>query len=184
MVPTRHSITNPHPPPLQQVVGFLMPHFCLCGDTVNTASRMQSTSLPMTVQVSSSTAAMLQPAADNTIQLESRGMVAVKGKGEMETFWLRKAPSAGTTEQSPRGTSSSKRRQRFDRRMFSSTSSGGNHSPTKSLPQPPPMLPLQQQPSLPLPTEASEAELFHTINFYLGPEPIGFWFRTRMSYQW
>jgi adenylate cyclase len=54
------------------------------GDTVNTASRMESQSLPGRVQISAATRAVL----GDRYQLEPRGIIEVKGKGAMETFFL------------------------------------------------------------------------------------------------
>ncbi|HML08045.1 MAG TPA: adenylate/guanylate cyclase domain-containing protein [Xanthobacteraceae bacterium] len=54
------------------------------GDTVNTASRMESHSLPGRIQVSAATRAML----GDRFNFEPRGSIALKGKGSMETFFL------------------------------------------------------------------------------------------------
>lgn len=56
----------------------------LWGDTVNTASRMESTGLPGRVQVSEATHALLAA----HFQLEERGEIEVKGKGKMRTYLL------------------------------------------------------------------------------------------------
>ena len=56
------------------------------GDTVNTASRMESHSLPGRIQVSDATRAALR----SSINLERRGVIEVKGKGMMETYFLNK----------------------------------------------------------------------------------------------
>ncbi|XP_059058652.1 soluble guanylate cyclase 89Db-like [Achroia grisella] len=67
------------------VLGLRLPRYCLVGDSVNTASRMQTTSEPGKIQVSAQTAAEL-PAG--RFRLRRRGLIKVKGKGMMETFWL------------------------------------------------------------------------------------------------
>lgn len=56
----------------------------LWGDTVNTASRMESHSLPGRIQLPEATRQRLE----NSFQLESRGVVEVKGKGAMPTWFL------------------------------------------------------------------------------------------------
>ena len=68
------------------VVGIKMPRYCLFGDTVNTASRMETASMALRVHLSGSTAILLQE--DGGYELESRGEIEVKGKGAMETYWL------------------------------------------------------------------------------------------------
>ena len=56
----------------------------LWGDTVNMASRMESHGSPDTIQITRSTRELL---ADDFVT-ESRGLVEVKGKGEVETWIL------------------------------------------------------------------------------------------------
>ena len=55
------------------------------GDTVNTASAMESHGIPNEIQVSKASFSRL---SDHFI-LEARGLVDIKGKGRMETFLLR-----------------------------------------------------------------------------------------------
>lgn len=56
----------------------------LWGDAVNTASRMESGGVPDRIQVTRATHDLIS----DQFVLEPRGMVAVKGKGEIETWYL------------------------------------------------------------------------------------------------
>lgn len=66
------------------VIGTKKFYYDLWGDTVNVASRMESTGIDGRFQISEAT----RQAVGDEFQLEARGAIEVKGKGEMETFFV------------------------------------------------------------------------------------------------
>ncbi|XP_034741245.1 adenylate cyclase type 5 [Etheostoma cragini] len=76
-------------PVVAGVIGARKPQYDIWGNTVNVASRMDSTGVPERIQV---TADMYQVLSSYNYTLEYRGLVTVKGKGEMMTYFLTSGP--------------------------------------------------------------------------------------------
>jgi class 3 adenylate cyclase len=72
-------------PVVAGVIGVSKFIYDLWGDTVNIASRMESTGVPGEIQVTRAVYEQLK----NDFEFERRGFVPVKGKGEIETWLLR-----------------------------------------------------------------------------------------------
>lgn len=71
-------------PMVAGVIGETKFHYDLWGDTVNTASRMESNGEPGRVQVTTQTYSLIKDDFD----FESRGAIQIRGKGEMETWFV------------------------------------------------------------------------------------------------
>lgn len=63
------------------VVGSVRARYCLFGDTVNTASRMESTGVAGAIQASETSYNLLPP--EKRAGWQFRGSIEVKGKGEL-----------------------------------------------------------------------------------------------------
>lgn len=75
-------------PVVAGVIGRAKFTYDLWGDTVNTASRMETTSKSMHIQISHSTYVLIDP---KRYAVEDRGEVALKGRGNMRTYYIRRA---------------------------------------------------------------------------------------------
>ncbi|XP_044066764.1 adenylate cyclase type 6-like isoform X2 [Siniperca chuatsi] len=76
-------------PVVAGVIGARKPQYDIWGNTVNVASRMDSTGVPDCIQV---TTDLYHVLVNNGYQLDCRGVVKVKGKGEMTTYFLTSGP--------------------------------------------------------------------------------------------
>ncbi|KAJ3083105.1 hypothetical protein HDU99_000620, partial [Rhizoclosmatium hyalinum] len=67
------------------ILGDSNPHWCIVGDAVNTASRMESTSKPMRIHISENTYKLIK---NKGFRLEGPDVMNIKGKGTMNTYWI------------------------------------------------------------------------------------------------
>ncbi|KFB39059.1 AGAP009315-PA-like protein [Anopheles sinensis] len=88
-----------HGPITAGVIGARKPHYDIWGNTVNVASRMESTGKAGAIQVTEETCQILQTFG---YTFEQRGLVAVKGKGQLMTYYLQgKVPRPAAPTASP-----------------------------------------------------------------------------------
>lgn len=90
----RRNETHPHPwqcrigihsgSVIAGIVGQVKYIYDIFGDGVNTAARMEANSAPMCINISRSTRNLL----DESYICESRGLIPVKGKGDLEMFFV------------------------------------------------------------------------------------------------
>jgi class 3 adenylate cyclase len=71
-------------PVMAGIIGTQKFSYDLWGDTVNVASRMESAGVPGRIQVTDDTRHLVE----DQFECEERGMVAVKGKGQLRTWFL------------------------------------------------------------------------------------------------
>jgi 3'5'-cyclic nucleotide phosphodiesterase/Adenylate and Guanylate cyclase catalytic domain len=78
--------------------------FQLFGDTMNTASRMESSGVPGRIHISQETATLLTEAGKAHWITARENLVSLKGKGELQTFFV--SPRPASNKRSPVGSSS------------------------------------------------------------------------------
>eukprot|EP01105_Mastigella_eilhardi_P011765 TRINITY_DN2700_c0_g1_i5.p1 TRINITY_DN2700_c0_g1~~TRINITY_DN2700_c0_g1_i5.p1 ORF type:complete len:255 (-),score=71.72 TRINITY_DN2700_c0_g1_i5:41-805(-) len=85
-------------PVVAGVIGKSKWAFDLWGDAVNLSSRLESSGVPGRIQVSATTSELL---AAHGYEFESRGLVSIKGKGDIECFLLKEPKQAQAKRELP-----------------------------------------------------------------------------------
>ena len=103
--------------------------FELFGDTINTASRMESTGAPDKIQISKETAEALSIYGKDSWFVPRIDLVHAKGKGFLQTYWLdiyRKDEKI--TERNPATYMKTKHQPSFSHQMYSLSQSSNDNS--------------------------------------------------------
>ncbi|XP_055345558.1 atrial natriuretic peptide receptor 1-like [Paramacrobiotus metropolitanus] len=84
-------------PCVAAVAGTKRPRYCLFGDTINTASRMESHGKAGKIHASQATADYVATLGDAAVTVCPRGAIQIKGKGIMHTYWIVATANYGLT---------------------------------------------------------------------------------------
>jgi Adenylate and Guanylate cyclase catalytic domain len=78
--------------------------FQLFGDCMNTAARMESTSLPGRIQLSEDSAELIRRAGKGIWLQKREDLIDIKGKGRLSTYWLNHSEARSVSAESVRET--------------------------------------------------------------------------------